>query len=394
MITRIWLTFKQHRFETTAILVVCLGLTAAALIEAYRLSSLNVPLTCLASASGYGGPVSEGAAAAPDAHCLALANSFFSIQNSADMNLVRVLLLLVPLIAGIVFGAPLVAREIEQGTAPLSWSLSGSRRRWLLGKVLAGVVLLVPLMLAVGLAAEVLEGALDPGVDTHAAFQNYLGRGFIDVFWVLAAFAGTFALSTLLGRTMPAVILALVVCFFARATWDSGMARIVLRPMAVEQTQTSQYGYFYGGGPGMVIVAPAGPTPASGPNTTSEPNPSAGPTSTIAPTPTAGPGASSDKPVAFTPYWVQIDLYSYTQVFLNGKPFYGDPYSLPGYQMQFDSAGNPIEPDPSTMPSWVQYAVPGSQYWPVVALESGFLLAGSLFCAAVALVWVDRRRPY
>ena len=35
-------------------------------------------------------------------------------------------------------------------------------------------MLLVPLMLALGLAAEVLEGALDPGVNTHAAFQNYL----------------------------------------------------------------------------------------------------------------------------------------------------------------------------------------------------------------------------
>ena len=44
MTTRIWLTFKQQRFETIAITVVCVVLTAAALIEAYRLSSLNVPI--------------------------------------------------------------------------------------------------------------------------------------------------------------------------------------------------------------------------------------------------------------------------------------------------------------------------------------------------------------
>ena len=172
MLTRIRLTLKQHRFETIAITVVCVVLTVGALIEAYRLSSLNVPISCFNGSyelSGLGTPTYSAGA-----HCQALVDSFMGLQNGLPMNLVRLMLLLAPLLAGIVLGAPLVAREIEQGTAPLSWALSGSRRRWFLGKVLAGVVLLVPLMLAVGLAAEVLEGALDPGVDTHAAFQNYL----------------------------------------------------------------------------------------------------------------------------------------------------------------------------------------------------------------------------
>jgi hypothetical protein len=240
-------------------------------------------------------------------------------------------------------------------------------------------------MLAVGLAAEVLEGALDPGVDTHAAFQNYLGRGSFDVFWALAAFAGTVTLGTLFGRTMPALIVAFVVCVFVRVAWDPGMARIVLRPMAVERTQMEgQFQTFYGGGNG-VVIAPIAPTPSSGPS------PSGGPSTSSEPSPSSEPSGSV---VVYTPYWVQIDLYSYTQVFLDGKPFYGDPYTLPGYQMQFDASGNPIYPDPSTMPNWVDYAIPGSQYWPVVALESGFLLLGSLVFGAVALLWVDRRRPY
>src|ERR1035437_8818825 len=224
MLTRIRLTLKQHRFETISISVVCVGLVVAALIEACRLNSLNVPLSCLPSGQYYG-PGSFSITSSTDIHCQALANSFYNMQYSMDMGLVRLLLVLAPILARIVLGAPLVAREIEQGTAPLSWALSGSRRRWLLGKVLAGVVLLVPLMLVVGLAAEVLEGALDPGVDTHAAFQNYLGRGSFDVFWALAAFAGTVTLGTLFGRTMPALILALIVCFFVRVTWEPAMAR-------------------------------------------------------------------------------------------------------------------------------------------------------------------------
>ena len=240
MLSRIWLTLKQHRFETIAVTIVGVGLTLAALIEAFRLNSLNVPLTCLQTYQGGFADPSQGPITAAQAHCNELAKSFFDTKGSLDMNLVQLLLLFAPLLAGIVVGAPLVAREIEQGTAPLSWALSGSRRRWLLGKVLAGVVLLAPLMLAVGLAANVLEGALNPGLDPYASFSNYLGRGVIDVFWALAAFAGTLALGSLLGRTMPAVVVALVVCFFVRAAWDSGMTHFVLRSFAVEQAQQDQ----------------------------------------------------------------------------------------------------------------------------------------------------------
>jgi hypothetical protein len=385
MLSRIRLTFKQHRFESIAVTIVCVGLTAAALIEAYRLNSLNVPFSCLQTyRGGYLDP-SQGPITAAQAHCNELAKSFNDMHGSLDMNLVQLLLLLVPLLAGIVVGAPLVAREIEQGTAPLSWALSGSRRRWLLGKVLAGVLLLAPLMLAVGLAANVLEGALNPGLNPYNSFSNYLGRGVIDIFWVLAAFAGTFALGTLLGRTMPAVVLALVVCFFVRAAWDAGMTHFVLRPFAVEQVQQDQQQQ------GYVVY---------------------------------GPGGSGS-----------ADMYVYSKSFIDGKEVTQDevnawyqqnmvcvPMAVPTQSASTppadssspgasNSPGAPATPDnskmgnngvacqgpnidPSHMPQQVQYVIPGPWYWQTTALESGLLLLGSLFCSAIAFVWVDRRRPY
>ena len=87
MLTRIRLTLKQHRFETLAIAVVCVGLAVAALIEAYRLNSLGVPISCFSSGQYYGtGPFSITSPA--DAHCQALANSFDHLQRGVDMNIV------------------------------------------------------------------------------------------------------------------------------------------------------------------------------------------------------------------------------------------------------------------------------------------------------------------
>jgi hypothetical protein len=378
--TRIWLTFKQQRFETIAVTIVCVGLTAAALIEAFRLNSMNVPLSCLQSYQPGGMDPLQGPITAAQAHCNDLAKSFFSLSQSLDMSLVQQLLLFAPILAGIVVGAPLVAREIEQGTAPLSWALSGSRRRWLLGKVLAGVVLLVPLMLAVGLAANVLEGALNPGLNPYASYSNYLGRGVIDVFWALAAFAGTFALGAILGRTLPAVVLALVVCFFARVSWDSGMNHFVLRSFAVPQSQESQQQQG-----GNMVYGPGGPAYAdlnvyyrsfidgrevSDAEVNAWSNQYMVCLPMAAPTPGASTApAGSDLPSA------------------SATPDYSNTGNT-GVACETPTI------DQSHFPQHVMYVIPGSWYWQTVALESGLLLLGSLFCAAIAFVWVDRRRPY
>jgi len=355
MTTKILLTFKQHRFETIAITVLCLGLAAAGLIEAFRLFALNTPVACLGN-GGYiyaAGPMMTGIGAAPTGidPCTAALIARYGLTSSIDFSLVGMLFILAPFIAGLTFGAPLVARELEQGTAPLSWSLAGSRRRWLLFRMLAMGGLLVVLLGAVAIASDVFFGTYSPTVDVHTSFENYLYRGVFVIFWGLAAFLGTVALGTIFGRTLPAVFLAVVVCFFARAGWEPVMNRVILPPM------------------GQLLMDPA---------KLSDPNVFYG----------------------YTP----SDLTISYPMYLDGKPWEGDMNVWYQQNMPVDANGQPrvdangqlvgTDGKPISMPVSLTFGFHGNQYWPVVALESGILLVGSLAFGAVALVWVDRRRPY
>lgn len=373
LLTRIWLTFKQQRFETIAIAAVCIGLAAAALIEAFRLNSLNVPFSCFQSYHGSLQDLGGSPITAEQVRCAPLVESFQNLQRSVDMNVVGLMLLLAPILVGMIYGAPVVARELEQGTAPLSWALSGSRRRWLLGKMLAGVVLIVPLMLAVGLAANVLQSALSPGMNVYAAFENYMSRGVIVVFWALAAYAGTLALGSLIGRTLPALIVALVICFFAWTLWEPAMTHFVLRPFAVEQTAphnpsnyyVQNYSNYYVGIVDMPVYArdymDGKPFEGDANQWWMDHQPVYDPNATPFPMATADPNATADpKAGSMPPGAIAV---------APGQPPIDGPYS-------------------------VLFVIPGSQYWIITAFESGMLLLGALFCGAIALFRVDRRRPY
>jgi hypothetical protein len=344
VITRILLTYKQHRFEVVATLVLCVGVTVAAIIEALRLNAVHLPAGCDPYSSLYGGPDAQISVA-----CRTASNQWLAIRNGWEMNFIRPLPQVLPFVVGIMLGAPLVAREIETGTAPLSWALAGSRRRWLAARMIAIVLLIVPLLLALGLAADSLEGATVHGLNPWANFIDYMNRGVPIVFWGLAAFAGTVALGTLVGRTMPAIVLAVVVCLLARGTWEAGMNHFVLA--------------------GSSQILPSAADVQRG---------------------TAWSQASNS------------DLVTRLETYLDGQPWSGDAnlWWQEHITQTVDQFGNvttssPVGPEGQPIgPYGVPFGFHGNMYWPIVAIESAILFLGSLLCGAVALVWVERRRPY
>jgi hypothetical protein len=339
MLLRLRLTLQQHRFEVLASVVLCLGVAIAVVIEALRLNSVMVPAGC--DLTAYSGPDSSVSAA-----CREASTAWMSIRDGFEMNLLAPLPQVMLFVVGLLLGAPLVAREIENGTAPLSWALAGSRRRWLAPRMLTMVALIVPLMLVVGLASDFLVSATSRGLNPWADFNSFTSRDVLLVFWGIAAFAGTVALGTLLGRTLPAILLAMVVCLFVRGSWDAVMNRTVLPPLS------------------QALSAPA----------------------------------EIESGLTGNVDWSSLVVYQ--DMYKDGVPWSGDVNAWFEAHMVNTTDANGIVTstwptmDPRKIPYSVFFGIPGNCYWPIVALESGILLAGSMFCGAVALFWVGRRRPY
>ena len=134
--------------------------------------------------------------------------------------LATALVLIVPVLIGMFWGAPLIARELETGTFRLAWTQSVSRMRWLLVKL--GLV---------GLASAVVAGLLGLMVTwwyspIDKVNQNRFGtaafglHGFVPAGYALFAFALGATTGLLFRRTLPAMAVTLV--GFVVARWSVG----------------------------------------------------------------------------------------------------------------------------------------------------------------------------
>ncbi len=132
-------------------------------------------------------------------------NTYHTLQAA-----VAALLLVVPALLGIFFGAPLVARELETGTFRLAWTQSVSRSRWLLAK-----------FALVGLAASVIAGGLSLMAAWWANPVNVVEQdrfspanfgmfGIVPFGYALFAFALGATAGLLFRRTIPAMVTTLV----------------------------------------------------------------------------------------------------------------------------------------------------------------------------------------
>ena len=129
-----------------------------------------------------------------------------------------VVLAVLPPLVGAFLGAPLVAREVENGTHRLIWSQSITRRRWLVIKVAtAGAAVVVATgtaSLAVTRWARLLDGATGErggGLPSRLTPIAFAMRGVVPIGYALFALVLGVLLGTVLRRTLPAMALTILV---------------------------------------------------------------------------------------------------------------------------------------------------------------------------------------
>jgi hypothetical protein len=192
------LGFRQQRWE---LILVALGVAATAIAMLWFASQLNG----LRAAS----PGCVPPAAAEFGSCEAALNAYSQIEGLADNMLL--LSFGAPFGIGVLLGAPLIAREIDAGTAQLAWSIGRSRLSWLLRRI-AFIALFAAVALGVlAVTSEILAAALAPERNLGSDFAWFGRRGWLIVARGLGALMLGMLVGALIGRVLPAILAAALV---------------------------------------------------------------------------------------------------------------------------------------------------------------------------------------
>lgn len=318
------LTWRQHRMQfvvgAAALLALAGYLVSGALQHASYAGSIGL-LSCLA---------------AHHTGCGALVQAFYN--HFGPVPDAFQFLVVVPLLAGLFWGAPLVAREVETGTHRLAWTQSVSRHRWLTVKLVAFLAATVAGAVIVSLS---FNWWLSVAEQLNNAAQSSLSRlqppefdltGVAPIGTALFAFALGTAAGAVIRRTIPAMVVTV------------GLFLAVMIPL-----QSWRYRLFTP----LTVAGPFGQT--------SPVQPGAYALST-------GYADAARHPVTFD----QILAVCGQRIGDNGEGVPLTCLTSHGFRL-------------------TQTYVPGSAYWPLQFIEAGAFTAVAVVLLAVAVWWTTRR---
>jgi hypothetical protein len=218
-----WLQFRAQAVVAAAglaIIAVVLALTGPHLVDIYRASVAtckNPPPPPVARAMA--GPVLPSVP--QPSYCLTVVDAFRGHEHILQESLTDIVLV-IPAVIGLFWGAPLAARELETGAFRLAWTQSVTRGRWLAVK-----------LAAVGLGSIAVAGLLSlmvtwwssPLDRTYASqFIAFSERGIAPIGYAAFGFVLGVTAGLLIRRTVPAMAATVIPYIGAR------VAVTVLRP--------------------------------------------------------------------------------------------------------------------------------------------------------------------
>jgi hypothetical protein len=211
-----WVVWRQHRAEALwavvllALLAVLLVLGSRGMFAAYQQIQQGTSVASCAHAHSQ------------DPVCDALTSAFRTQFGAASILLLGLVIL--PALAGMFLGAPLVAREVERGTQRLAWTQGITRTRWMLAQVGALVLGTALLFGAFSVLLMWWRGPLDQVAGDRFA-SGFDLEGAAPVAYALFALALGIAAGVLVRRTVPAMAASFVGFVAVR-----GVVEFVLRP--------------------------------------------------------------------------------------------------------------------------------------------------------------------
>lgn len=218
----IWLTWRQFR--------------AAAIVVFGALAALAVVLA--ATGRGLAGEYTTGIAActAQNGDCSAFIREFFRDYQNVFLAVTAVMLVL-PALIGLFWGAPLVSRELETGTHRLVWNQSVTRTRWLAVKLgLTGLAALTAAALG-SLAVTWWSSTIDQvAVEDFPRLGSLVfdARGVVPIGYAAFAFALGVTVGMLVRRALPAMAVTLAVFVAVQLAMPT-----LVRPHLLEPTRST-----------------------------------------------------------------------------------------------------------------------------------------------------------
>jgi hypothetical protein len=190
-----------------------------------------------------------------------LAADAFGRKDRLLQSILGLLLLIVPALIGIFWGAPLVARELETGTFRLAWTQSVTRSRWLVVKVVLVVLAAIAAAGLLSLMATWWFSPLDRVGANRFDPTIFTSRGLVPAAYAAFAVALGTAVGVLVRRTVPAMAITLVVFIGALLVMSTWVRPHLLPPLHVQESVTKAGGFGFapnasGTGLDFIIEAP------------------------------------------------------------------------------------------------------------------------------------------
>ncbi len=218
MIRLTWIQFRVQAvvaFASLVVVAIGLAVTGPHLVHLYNISVA----TCAAHGD-----------------CSTVTTAFLRNDNSLR-TLLGVAVTVIPGIIGIFWGAPLVAREIEDGTFRVVWTQSVTRTRWLAVKL--GAIGLVSMAVA-GLLSLMVTWWANPLDRAHMnAFATFDQRDIVAIGYAAFAFALGVAAGVLIRRTLPAMATTMVAFVTARLVMSRSVRPNLITP-AIDPSRSCQ----------------------------------------------------------------------------------------------------------------------------------------------------------